>query len=42
MKLSDYEFILRELKKIGYGVEQMTVGDAQDMVDKFLRNQVKA
>lgn len=35
MKLSDYEFILKELKKIGYGVEQMTVKDAQDMVDKF-------
>ncbi len=35
MKLSDYEFILKELKKIGYGVEQMTVKDAQDMADKF-------
>ena len=35
MKLSEYNFILRELKKIGYGIETMTVRDAQDMVDKF-------
>ena len=42
MKLSDYEFILKELKKIGYGVEQMTVKDAQDMADRFLGSQVKA
>ena len=42
MKLSDYSFILRELKKIGYGIETMTVKDAQDMADRFLGNQVKA
>lgn len=39
MKLSEYNFILRELKKIGYGVETMTVKDAQDMTDKFLGGQ---
>ena len=35
MKLSEYNFILKELKKIGYGVDTMTVKDAQDMADKF-------
>ena len=42
MKLSEYNFILKELKKIGYGVENMTIKDAQDMADRFLGNQVKA
>lgn len=42
MKLSEYNFILKELKKIGYGIETMTVKDAQDMADRFLGNQVKA
>lgn len=36
MKLSEYNFILNNLKKLGYGVEQMTVKDAQDMVNKFI------
>ena len=36
MKLSEYTFILKELKKIGYGVDTMTVKDAQEMADKFL------
>lgn len=42
MKLSEYNFILKELKKIGYGVESMTIKDAQDMADRFLGSQVKA
>ncbi len=42
MKLSDFEFILRELKKLGYGVENMTIKDAQEMADRFLGSQVKA
>lgn len=42
MKLSEYNFILKELKKIGYGVENMTIKDAQDMADRFLGSQVKA
>ena len=41
MKLSEYSFILKELKKIGYGIETMTVKDAQDMADKFRIGDVK-
>lgn len=41
MKLSEYNFILKELKKIGYGVENMTIKDAQDMADKFRIGDVK-
>lgn len=37
MKLSDFETIIFKLKKLGYGVEQMTVKDAQDMVNKFIK-----
>lgn len=36
MKLKDFEMIMFNLKKLGYPVEEMTVGDAQEMVDKFL------
>lgn len=37
MKLSEYNFILNNLKKLGYGVEQMTVKDAQEMADRFVK-----
>ena len=41
MRLSDYSFILRELKKTGYGVDTMTVKEAQEMADKFKIGDIK-
>ncbi len=39
MKLSDFEMVMYKLEKLGYPVKEMTVGNAQEMVDKFLGGQ---
>lgn len=36
MKLSDFEMVIYKLEEFGYPVKEMTVGDAQEMVNKFL------
>lgn len=37
MKLSEYNFILKNLKKLGYPVNEMSVRDAQEMADRFVK-----